>query len=80
MCEAMTAAAGSVGVAAIGAVLWFEARRRSLRRAALDAGAAVARCPHAWMHRSTEQTNGRPRRIYVCVACDAREIREGPES
>ena len=72
-------AAAAAGGAALGwgaSTLAERRRRRAVAGAAADAGATVATCPHAWKLRSRESTNRREHEIYVCVACNAREIRE----
>ena len=49
---------------------------RRFERAAVDHAARPPDHRHAWELRSTEQTNRRRREIYVCAACQDREIRE----
>ena len=53
---------------------------RSLRRAAVEPAARPPDHRHAWELRSVERTNKRHRGIYVCLACQDREVRdEGPD-
>ena len=67
-----------LGLFLVGAVGNRRARARVAARGAAVEGAAspIGEHRHAWELRSTEETNRRRREVYVCAACQDREIRE----